>query len=192
MSISPRSLRRSSRPHLTIFSSTRPYANQNSHNISQFSVQNAKFLVTYPKNRSKPSSGSFNLGKKKISFQSSILSKKSVQQAFKGADPFPVFGLNPYPTQSWGIIRRGVLIYLAERGCRSNGSLFYKKSLKMGPVFYPKILKHGSSFLTEPQITDFRGFRMAKTPKIAKFFKNRAISEGKSLKMGTLFGLNHP
>ena len=37
--------------------------------------------------------------------------------------------------------------------CRSNGSLFYKKSLNMGPVFYPKILKHGSTFLTEPQIT---------------------------------------
>ena len=35
--------------------------------------------------------------------------------------------------------------------CRSNGLLFYKKSLNMGPVFYQKILKHGSTFLIEPK-----------------------------------------
>ena len=35
----------------------------------------------------------------------------------------------------------GVPTYLAERGCAAlSGSLFYKKSLNMGPVFYPKIL----------------------------------------------------
>ena len=56
--------------------------------------------------------------------------------------------------------------------CRSNGLLFYKKSLNMGPVFYQKILKHGSTFLTEPE---FLGFRMAKTLKIAKFLKNGSI-----------------
>ena len=64
----------------------------------------------------------------------------------------------------------------------SNGSLFYKKSLNMGPVFLPKILKHGSTFLTEPK---FSGFSMAKTPKIAKFLKNLHIFQEKSLKMGT-------
>ena len=67
--------------------------------------------------------------------------------------------------------------------CRSNGSLFYKKSLNMGPVFNQKILKHGSTFLTEPK---FSGFRRAKTPKIAKFLKNGPIFQEKSLKMGTL------
>ena len=40
--------------------------------------------------------------------------------------------------------------------CRSNGSLFHKKSLNMGPVFYQKILKHGSTFLTEPKFLGFR------------------------------------
>ena len=55
---------------------------------------------------------------------------------------------------------------------RSNGSLFYKKSLNMGPVFYPKILKNGSTFLTEPQIKWFSGvFAMRKPRKIAKFWK---------------------
>ena len=57
--------------------------------------------------------------------------------------------------------------------CRSNGSLFYKKSLNMGPVFYQKILKHGSTFLNEHKIWQFWGFCHAKTPKIAKFLKNR-------------------
>ena len=32
--------------------------------------------------------------------------------------------------------------------CGCNGSLFYKKSLNMGPIFYKKILIHGSTFLT--------------------------------------------
>ena len=32
----------------------------------------------------------------------------------------------------------------------------------------------------------------AKAPKITEFLKNRPIFEGKSLKMGTLFGQNHP
>ena len=73
--------------------------------------------------------------------------------------------------------------------CRSNGSLFYKKSLNMGPVFYQKILKHGSTFLTEPK---FSGFRMAKTSKITKFLQNGRIFQEKSLKMGTLFCQNHP
>ena len=43
--------------------------------------------------------------------------------------------------------------------CRSNGSLFYKKSLNMGPVFYDfyqKILKHGSAVLTEPGVFAWR------------------------------------
>ena len=73
--------------------------------------------------------------------------------------------------------------------CCSNGSLFYKKSLNMGPVFYQKILKHRSTFLTEPK---FSGFRMVKTLKIATFLKNGPIFQEKSLKMGILFCQNHP
>ena len=73
--------------------------------------------------------------------------------------------------------------------CSSNGSLFYKKSLNMGPIFYKKILKHGSTFPTEPK---FSGFCMAKTSKITKFLKNGHIFQEKSLKMGTLFYQNHP
>ena len=42
-------------------------------------------------------------------------------------------------------------------------------------LFTQKILEHGSTFLTEPQITWF-------TPKITKFLKNMPIFEGKSLK----------
>ena len=68
--------------------------------------------------------------------------------------------------------------------CRSNGSLFYKKSLNMGPVFYKKILKHGSTFLTEPK---FSGFRVAKTPYIAKYLKNWPIFLRKILKDGYPF-----
>ena len=59
----------------------------------------------------------------------------------------------------------------------------------MGPVFYQKILKHGLTFLTDHK---FSGFRMAKTPKIAKFLKNGPIYQEKSLIMGTLFCQNHP
>ena len=44
--------------------------------------------------------------------------------------------------------------------CRSNESLFYKKSSNMGHVFSKKILKHGSNFQTEPK---FWGFPMGKT-----------------------------
>ena len=77
--------------------------------------------------------------------------------------------------------------------CRPNESLFYKKSLNMGPIFYPKkSLNMGQLFWLSPKLRDFRGFRMAKTPKMAEFLKNRPIFEGKSLKMGTLFGQNHP
>ena len=47
---------------------------------------------------------------------------------------------------------RGTHIFGRTGMCRSNGSLFYKKSLNMGPVFYQKILKHGSTFLTEPKL----------------------------------------
>ena len=96
---------------------------------------------------------------------------------------FPL--LIPWATLSPG----GTHIFGRTGMCRSNGSLFYKKSLYMGPVFYQKILKHGSTFLTEPK---FSGFCMAKTPKIMKFLKNVPISQEKTLKMGTLFCQNHP
>ena len=85
--------------------------------------------------------------------------------------------------------RGGTHIFGRTGMCRSNGSFFYKKSLNMGPFFYQKILKHRSTFLTEPKIL---GFRMVKTPKIAKFLKNGPIFQEKTLKMGTLFSQNHP
>ena len=70
---------------------------------------------------------------------------------------------------------------------RSNGLLFYKKSLNMVPVLYKKIFKRGSNFLTEPK---FSGFCMAKTPKIAKFWENGPIFQ--DLTMGSLFCQNNP
>ena len=115
-------------------------------------------------------------------------------------------GLNYHALEPWNLLPYlklnqetgggGTQIFGRTGMCRSNGSLFYKKSLNMGPVFYPKILKHGSTFLTEPK---FVGFRLAKTLKIAKFLKNgqaktlkitkflknEPIFQEKSLKMGT-------
>ena len=77
--------------------------------------------------------------------------------------------------------------------CRPNGSLFYKKSLNMGPIFYPKkSLNMGQLLWLSPKLCDCWGFHQAKTQKIVEFLKNRPIFEGKSLKMGTLFGQNHP
>ena len=43
-------------------------------------------------------------------------------------------GLKPSIVLSWG----GTHIFGRTEMCRPNGSLFYKKSLNMGPVFYPK------------------------------------------------------
>ena len=63
--------------------------------------------------------------------------------------------------------------------CRSNGLLFYKKSLNMGPIFYQQILKHGSTFLTEPK---FLGFRMAKNPKNHEIFEKWAYFSREILK----------
>ena len=63
----------------------------------------------------------------------------------------------------------------------------------MGPVFLPKkSLNMGELFWLSPKLCDFGGFRHAKTPKMAEFLKNRPNFKGKSLKMGTLFGQNHP
>ena len=63
----------------------------------------------------------------------------------------------------------------------------------MSPVFYQKILKHGSAFLSEPK---FSVFRMAKTPKIAKFLKNAGEKwdyfSRKILKNGYPFLLKSP
>ena len=63
------------------------------------------------------------------------------------------------------------------------GPVFYNnnnkiKSLNMGPIFWLR--------------SNFRGFRMAKTPKIAKLVKNEPIFQEKSLIMGTLFCQNDP
>ena len=67
--------------------------------------------------------------------------------------------------------------------CRSNGSLFYKKSLNMGPVFYKKILKHGSTFLTEPK---FSGSSI-KHGENCKIFEKWAYFSRKILKNGHPF-----
>ena len=79
---------------------------------------------------------------------------------------------------------RGTHIFGRTGMCRSNGSLFYKKSLNMGPVFYQKILKHGSTFLTEPK---FSSFRMAKTPQNCEIFEKWAYFSRKLLKNGYPF-----
>ena len=65
--------------------------------------------------------------------------------------------------------------------CRSNGSLFYKKSLNMGPVFYKKNLKHGSNFLTEP---NFSGFRQRHTPVQTKSEYLPQLPLGKNIRNG--------
>ena len=60
-----------------------------------------------------------------------------------------------------------------------NESLFYKKSLNMGPIFWLS--------------PNFLGFRMVKAPKIAaKFVKNWPIFKEKSVTMATLFCQNDP
>ena len=68
--------------------------------------------------------------------------------------------------------------------CRSNGSLFYKKTLNMGPVFHQKILKHGSTFLTEPK---FSGFSHGENPGNREFFEKWAYISRKILKNGYPF-----
>ena len=76
--------------------------------------------------------------------------------------------------------------------CRSNGSLFYKKSLNMGPVFYQKILKHGQLFWMSTKFCKFGVFCHAK---IAKFLKNRpkmALFSRKILKNGYPFWPKSP
>ena len=56
--------------------------------------------------------------------------------------------------------------------CRSNGSLFYKKSLNMGPVFYQKILKHWwVNFSDWAQIF---GFSHGENPENRKIFEKWA------------------
>ena len=53
--------------------------------------------------------------------------------------------------------------------CRSNGSLFYKKSLNMGPVFTKISIKHGSTFLTEPKFSAH-----GENPETREIFEKRA------------------
>ena len=54
--------------------------------------------------------------------------------------------------------------------CHTNGSLFYKKSLNMGPILYKNILKHGSNFLTEPK---FSGLENHKICEIWAYFSKK-------------------
>ena len=78
--------------------------------------------------------------------------------------------------QGWG----GTQIFGRTEMCRSNGSLFYKKSLNMGPVFYQKILKHGSTFLTEPK---FFGFSLGENPENRKIFEKWASENPENRKI---------
>ena len=83
----------------------------------------------------------------------------------------------------------GILTYLAERGCAALMGRFLQEILKHGSHFLPKkSLNMRQLFCLSP---NFRGFRMAKTPKIAKVLKNGPIFQEKTLKMGTLFCQNH-
>ena len=73
------------------------------------------------------------------------------------------------------------------------GNTSLQEILKHGSHFLPKkSLNMGQLFWLSPKLRDFWGFRHVKTPKIVEFLKNRLIFEEKSLKMGTLFGQNHP
>ena len=85
--------------------------------------------------------------------------------------------------------RWGTHIFDRTGMCRSNGSLFYKKSLNMGPAFYPKILKHGSTFLTEPICS---GFSHGENPENLKIFEKWAYFSRKVFKNGYPFLPNHP
>ena len=77
----------------------------------------------------------------------------------------------------------GVLTYLAERGCAALMVAFLQEILKHGSHFLPqKSLNMGQLFWLSPKLRDFRGFRMAKTPKIADFLKKKAYFWRKILK----------
>ena len=76
-------------------------------------------------------------------------------------------------------LRGGTHIFGWTGMCRSNGSLFYKKSLNMGPILNQKLLKHGSTFLTEPKLW--------RKPENRKFFKIWAYFSRKILKNEYLF-----
>ena len=67
--------------------------------------------------------------------------------------------------------------------CCPNGSLFYKKSLHMGPVFLPKIsLNMGQLFWLSPKLCDFWGFAMRKPQKSRNFWKIGLFLKKKPLK----------
>ena len=80
--------------------------------------------------------------------------------------------------------RVGTHIFGQTGMCRSNGSLFYKKSLNMGPIFYQKIRKHGSTFLTWAQIF---GYSHGENPENREIFEKWAYFSRKMLKNGYPF-----
>ena len=82
----------------------------------------------------------------------------------------------PYPSPIWST-RGGTHIFGRTGMCCSNGSLFYKKSLNMGPVFYQKILKH----------SDWAQIFGLKPRKLRIFSKNWAYFSWKILKNGYPF-----
>ena len=70
---------------------------------------------------------------------------------------------------------------------------FLQEILKHGSRFLPKkSINMGQLFWLSPKLRDFQGFRHAKNPKIAEFWKNRPIFEGKSLKNGYPFWPKSP
>ena len=74
---------------------------------------------------------------------------------------------------------------------RSNGSLFYKKSLNMGPVFYPK--KMSQLFWLSPNFRVFTCRKSWNSWKMGLFFKKKNLKNGypflpiSPLKMGRGF-----
>ena len=70
--------------------------------------------------------------------------------------------------------------------CRSNGLLFYKKSLTWVLFFTKKILKHGSTFLTERWAQIF-GLSHGKNPENQEIFVKWAYFSRKNLKNGYPF-----
>ena len=80
--------------------------------------------------------------------------------------------------------------------CCSNGSLFHKKALNMGPIFYRNIPKYGSVYLKFPKFFGCLAEKWAnilrKIPKNKKvlffFFQKLPLEKG----MGFKPGVAHP
>ena len=91
----------------------------------------------------------------------------------------------------WVNLRGGGTHMLRHTGtCCIFGSVFWKKSLSMGPIFHSKIPKHGSDFQNFPGFAYWTLENLENLEcfcgKIGTFFSE------KSLNMGTYFWKNYP